>query len=149
MDILPIDDNYFMKEALKEANKAYQKDEVPIGAVLVCENKIIARAYSQTELLHDVTAHAEIIAITSASNYLDSKYLNECTLYVTLEPCIMCAGAMMWSQLKQLVFGAHDEKRGFTGISKKILHPATTCTGGILEKECSFLLKDFFQSKRK
>ena len=148
MNILELDDKHFMQLALKEAEKAREEDEVPVGAIVVCENQVIARAYNQTELLHDVTAHAEIIAITSASNFLDSKYLPECKLYVTLEPCVMCAGAMMWTQIQQIIFGAYDKKKGFTSASNKILHPNTTYVGGILENECSILLKDFFKTKR-
>ena len=110
-----------------------ENDEVPVGAVIVCNNKIIARGYNQTELLNDVTAHAEIIAITAAANYLGAKYLTDCTIYVTLEPCIMCAGALSWSQISNVVFGAYDEKRGFTKFSENILHPKTTLTGGIME----------------
>ena len=148
MNILELDDKHFMNLAIKEAEKARDADEVPVGAIVVCENQIIARAYNQTELLRDVTAHAEIIAITSASNFLDSKYLPECKLYVTLEPCVMCAGALMWTQIQQIIFGAYDKKKGFTGVSNKILHPSTTYVGGILENECSILLKDFFKTKR-
>ena len=148
MSILELDDKHFMQLALKEAEKAREADEVPVGAIVVCENQVIARAYNQTELLHDVTAHAEIIAITSASTFLDSKYLSECKLYVTLEPCVMCAGAIMWTQIQQIIFGAYDKKKGFTSVSNKILHPNTTYAGGILENECSILLKDFFKTKR-
>lgn len=148
MSILELDDKHFMKLALNEAEKAREADEVPVGAIVVCENQVIARAYNQTELLHDVTAHAEIIAITSAANFLDSKYLPECKLYVTLEPCVMCAGALMWTQIQQVIFGAYDNKKGFTCVSKKILHPSTTFIGGILENECSLLLKEFFKTKR-
>ena len=148
MNILELDDNHFMNLALKEAEKAMLADEVPVGAIVVCENQIIARAHNQTELLHDVTAHAEIIAITSASNFLDSKYLSECKMYVTLEPCVMCAGALMWTQLQQVIFGAYDKNKGFTGVSNKILHPTTTYAGGILENECALILKNYFKSKR-
>ncbi|MBT8196725.1 MAG: nucleoside deaminase [Bacteroidia bacterium] len=149
MPLEPFTDTHFMKIALQEAEKAFDADEVPVGAIVVCENQVIAKAHNQTELLHDVTAHAEIIAITSASNFLDSKYLNECTLYVTLEPCVMCAGALMWTQIQNIVYGAFDEKKGFTQIGNKILHPSTNCTGGILENECSIILKEYFKSKRK
>src|SRR6267378_6622189 len=141
-------DEYFMKEALKEAQKAYDADEVPIGAVIVCQNKIIARAHNLTERLNDVTAHAEMQAFTSAANYLGGKYLNECILYVTLEPCVMCAGASYWSQLAKLVFGAGDPKRGYRLLSESVLHPKTQVSGNILEKECSILLKRFFMEKR-
>lgn len=138
----------FMAEALKEAQKAFDDGEIPVGAVVVCENKIIARGYNQTERLTDVTAHAEMIAITSASNYLGAKYLNECTLYVTLEPCAMCGGALGWSQLGTLVFGASDEKKGFRTLNSKILHPKTEVVSGVMAKECSSILLDFFQKLR-
>jgi tRNA(adenine34) deaminase len=142
------DDEYFMREALKEAHYAFEEDEVPIGAVVVCQNKIIARAHNLTERLTDVTAHAEMQAFTSASNYLGGKYLNECTLYVTVEPCVMCAGASYWTQLEKVVYGARDEKKGFQLISKKILHPKTKLIGGVLEKECAELMTGFFKKKR-
>ena len=148
MEINPFDDTYFMKEALKEAQKALVKDEVPVGAVIVCENQIIARAYNYTETLNDVTAHAEMQAFTAAADYLGGKYLNECTLYVTLEPCVMCGGASYWAQLKKIVFGAADEKRGFSILSENILHPKTEVESGLMKEECSKLLTDFFQSKR-
>ena len=139
----------FMKEALKEARKAFDADEVPVGAIVVCNNKIIARAHNLTERLNDVTAHAEMQAITSAANFLNGKYLNECTLYVTLEPCVMCAGAIAWAQLGKLVYGAADTKRGFNLINeKKILHPKTLIQSGILADECAQLVKTFFQQKR-
>lgn len=138
----------YMRMALQEAKKAMENDEVPVGAVIVCNNKIIARGYNQTELLNDVTAHAEIIAITAAANYLGAKYLTGCTIYVTLEPCVMCAGALSWSQISNVVFGACDDKRGFTKFSENILHPKTTLTGGILAEECRELLKEFFEKKR-
>ena len=141
-------DQYFMKEALIEAYKAKDYDEVPVGAVIVCENQIIARAHNLMERLNDATAHAEMQAFTAAYDYLGSKYLNECTLYVTLEPCIMCAGASYWSKLKKIVFGAFDKERGFSNHSNKILHPKTTYVGGVLEKECSKILLDFFARKR-
>lgn len=141
-------DEYFMKEALKEARMALQKDEVPVGAVIVCNNRIIARAHNLTEKLTDVTAHAEMQAFTAASNFLGGKYLDDCTLYVTLEPCVMCAGAAFWTQISKVVFGASDPKRGFTLLSKKILHPKTLLVGGVLENECSVLLRDFFAKKR-
>ena len=148
MEINPFDDTYFMKEALKEAQKAFVKDEVPVGAVIVCENQIIARAHNYMETLNDVTAHAEMQAFTAAADYLGGKYLNECTLYVTLEPCVMCGGASYWTQLKKIVFGAADEKRGFSILSENILHPKTEVESGLMKEECSKLLTDFFQSKR-
>ena len=148
MQINPFDDTYFMKEALKEAQKAFVKDEVPVGAVIVCEKQIIARAHNYTEALNDVTAHAEMQAFTAAADYLGGKYLNECTLYVTLEPCVMCGGASYWTQLKKIVFGAADEKRGFSILSENILHPKTEVESGLMKEECSKLLTDFFQSKR-
>ena len=148
MEINPFGDTYFMKEALKEAQKAFEKDEVPVGAVIVCENQIIARAHNYTETLNDVTAHAEMQAFTAAADYLGGKYLNECTLYVTLEPCVMCGGASYWTQLKKIFFGANDEKRGFSLLSENILHPKTEVESGLMKEECSKLLTDFFQSKR-
>ena len=141
-------DSYFMQQALKEAQKALEEGEIPVGAVIVCNNQIISKGYNQTELLTDVTAHAEIIAITSASSYLNSKYLNDCTLYVTLEPCNMCAGALFWSQIGRIVFGAPDEKRGFMINGREMLHPKTKLEYGILHKECSALMKSFFKSLR-
>ncbi|MCD4773970.1 MAG: nucleoside deaminase, partial [Bacteroidales bacterium] len=138
----------FMKEALKEAQKAFDADEIPVGAVVVCNKQIIARAHNLTERLTDVTAHAEMQAFTSAENYLGSKYLNECTLYVTLEPCVMCAGAAFWTQIGKIVYGAKDEKRGFTLLEKNILHPKTKVKSGFLETECSNILKEFFRKKR-
>ena len=148
MEINPFDDNYFMKEALKQAQKAYDKQEVPVGAVIVCENQIIARAHNFTEALNDVTAHAEMQAFTAAADYLGGKYLNKCTLYVTLEPCVMCAGASFWTKIKKIVFGATDEKRGFSKLNEQITHPKTEIEGGILQEECAKLLSDFFKSKR-
>lgn len=138
-----------MREALKEARKAFDADEVPVGAVVVAGNKIIARAHNLTERLNDVTAHAEMQAITAAANALGGKYLVECTLYVTLEPCIMCAGALAWSQISRIVYGASDFKKGFSLLNKDILHPKTECTAGIMSEECELLLKDFFRQKRK
>ncbi|MCX6249295.1 MAG: nucleoside deaminase [Bacteroidetes bacterium] len=140
---------FFMSEALKEARKALEKDEVPIGAVVVCNNRIIARAHNLTETLNDVTAHAEMQAFTAASDHLGGKYLDECTLYVTIEPCVMCAGASFWAQLGQLVYGASDEKRGYRLIRQNLLHPKTVVISGILEEECTRLMKDFFKKKRK
>lgn len=148
MEINPFTDEYFMMEALKEAEKAMYIDEVPVGAVVVCDNQIIARAHNYTEALNDVTAHAEMQAFTSAADYLGGKYLEECTLYVTLEPCVMCAGASYWTHLKKIVFGASDEKRGFSSINQTIIHPRTEVLKGILEKECVKLLRDFFKKKR-
>lgn len=144
----PFDDNYFMRQALLEAQKAADSGEVPVGAVVVCGDRIIARAHNQTEQLTDVTAHAEILAITSAASYLGSKYLNECSLFVTLEPCVMCAGGLAWAQLDRLVYGADDEKRGFMRYGKSLLHPKTKVECGIMAAECSALLVDFFKAKR-
>ncbi len=141
-------DEFFMKEALKEARMAFDKDEVPIGAVVVCNNRIVARAHNLTELLTDVTAHAEMQAFTAASGFLGSKYLEGCTLYVTIEPCVMCAGAAFWTQISKVVFGAYDVKRGFTLTSPKILHPKTQMVGGVLDTECGALMKAFFKEKR-
>ncbi len=141
-------DEYFMKEALKEANKALDANEVPVGAVIVSNNKIIARGHNLTETLNDSTAHAEMQAFTAATEYLGAKYLNECTLYVTLEPCTMCAGAAYWSQIGRIVFGASDEKRGYQKLKTNILHPKTEVVSGVLENECSTLVTDFFKSKR-
>ncbi|MBQ6745878.1 MAG: nucleoside deaminase [Bacteroidaceae bacterium] len=143
-----MDDNHYMKLALQEAQQAYDAGEVPVGAVVVCKDRIIARAHNLTETLTDVTAHAEMQAITAASSVLGGKYLNECTLYVTVEPCVMCAGAIGWSQLGKLVYGATDEKRGYTQFAPKALHPKTTVVSGVMAKECAELMKDFFASKR-
>ena len=139
---------YFMKEALKEAEKALQRDEVPIGAVIVTENTIIARAHNLTESLYDVTAHAEVQAITAASNYLGAKYLTDCKIYVTLEPCVMCAAALGWSQISHIIYGATDEKRGFTNFNGNVIHPKTIVKGKIMENECKSILLNFFKSKR-
>ena len=141
-------DEYFMQEALKEARKAFELDEVPVGAVVVCENKIIARAHNLSEKLTDSTAHAEMQAFTMASSFLGGKYLNECTLYVTIEPCPMCAGASFWTQLGKIVYGAKDEKRGYSTLSEKIIHPKTKIVAGILAEECGKLMSDFFKKKR-
>ncbi len=141
-------DEYFMNEALKEARKALDKDEVPIGAVITVNNQIIARSHNLTETLNDVTAHAEMQAFTAASNYLGGKYLIDCTLYVTLEPCVMCAGASGWTQVSKIIFGAYDKKRGYSNYSSRLLHPKTTVVSGILELECSKLLTDYFKTKR-
>ncbi|MCO6485980.1 MAG: nucleoside deaminase [Saprospiraceae bacterium] len=142
------DDAYFMEQALAEARLAFERDEVPVGAVITCNDRIIARAHNTTEQLLDVTAHAEILCITAASGHLGSKYLQECTLYVTLEPCVMCAGALHWAQIGRIVYGADDEKRGFMRFGKSLLHPATKVECGILQEECSALLKSFFREKR-
>lgn len=139
----------FMRLALSEAQKAMKVDEIPVGAVIVHNGRVIARGYNQTEMLNDVTAHAEMIAITAATSQIGGKYLNNCTLYVTLEPCVMCAGAIFWSRISNVVFGTYDPKRGFTKTDPKILHPKTTFIGGILENECAALLKVFFEKKRK
>lgn len=136
-----------MKKALQEAEIAFEKDEIPVGAVIVVNNTVIARTHNLTELLHDVTAHAEMQAITSAANFLGGKYLKGCTLYVTLEPCQMCAGALYWSQISKIVFGASDEKRGYKTLGTQI-HPKTEVISGVLEKECSALMTNFFQKKR-
>jgi tRNA(adenine34) deaminase len=140
--------NYFMKQALCEAEQAFQEGEVPIGAVIVSQNRIIARAHNQTETLTDVTAHAEMLAITAAANLLGGKYLTECTLYVTVEPCVMCAGALGWSQIGRVVYGASDEKRGFLNYAPAAFHPKTEVISGVMEIECSKLMKDFFLGKR-
>ena len=141
-------DEYFMREALKEAYKAYDAGEVPVGAVVVCQNRIIARAHNQTEQLTDATAHAEMLAVTSAANYLGSKYLTECALFVTLEPCAMCAGALHWVQLQKLVYGADDLQRGYTLVKSPLLHPRTEVLKGLKEKESKELIKQFFKRIR-
>jgi tRNA(adenine34) deaminase len=141
-------DEYFMREALKEAQKALDIKEVPVGAVVVCRNRIIARAHNQTEKLTDATAHAEMLAVTAAANHLGSKYLNECTLYVTLEPCVMCAGALHWVQLQKLVFGAHDVQRGFTLVQTPLLHPKTEVVTGINAEEAKKIIDTFFRQLR-
>jgi tRNA-specific adenosine deaminase len=140
-------DIYYMQQAIKEARYAFDEGEIPIGAVVVCNDSIVARAHNLTERLKDVTAHAEIMAITSAANYLGGKYLTECTLYVTLEPCVMCAGALSWAQIGRIVFGAADEKRGFSRIGG-ILHPKTDVIGGVMSSECKELIQSFFTAKR-
>ena len=141
-------DAYFMKEALKEAQKAYDLEEIPVGAVVVAGNRIIARAHNMTQQLNDVTAHAEMISITSAANFLGSKYLNECTLYVTLEPCAMCAAALKWAQLGRLVFGASDTREGYSRIDQPLLHVRTEVVPGILAEESVSLIKEFFIHRR-
>ena len=148
METIDFTDQYFMQQALRQAREALDKDEVPVGAVVVSEGTIIARAHNMTEALNDVTAHAEMLAITAASEQLGSKYLPNCTLYVTLEPCTMCAGALNWAQIGRIVFGAEDEKRGFQRLKPSPLHPRTSITGGILEAECRQLVKQFFAHKR-
>ncbi len=143
-----MDDTYFMREALKEAQLAYDEGEVPVGAVIVAGNRIIARAHNLTERLTDVTAHAEMQAFTSAAEFLGGKYLTDCTLYVTLEPCVMCAGACYWTQISRIVYGASDDKRGYSQIDTSIIHPRTTIKSGILEQECADLMSRFFQERR-
>lgn len=143
-----LDDTYFMKQALMEADKAFARGEVPVGAVVVCRERIIARAHNLTETLNDVTAHAEMQAITAAADVLGGKYLNECTLYVTVEPCVMCAGAIAWAQTGKLVFGAADEKRGYRRYAPDALHPKTVVVDGVLESECADMMKNFFRNKR-
>lgn len=144
----PFTDEYFMKKALQEAEVAFEQGEIPVGALIVIENKVIARTHNLTELLNDVTAHAEMQAITSAANFIGGKYLKGCTLYVTLEPCQMCAGALYWSQISKIVFGARDEKRGFITMGTQ-LHPKTEVISGVLAEEASDLMLRFFASKRK
>lgn len=141
-------DEFYMQRALDEARKAYSKGEIPIGAVVVCKDRIISRAHNLTETLCDVTAHAEMQAITSAANLLGGKYLTDCTLYVTVEPCVMCAGAIGWAQIPRIVYGCIDEKRGYHEYATHAMHPKSTITGGILENECRQLMQDFFRSKR-
>ena len=142
------DDKYFMQRALQEAQRALEEDEVPIGAVVVSDNQIIARAHNMTERLHDVTAHAEMQAITAAADNLGGKYLTDCTLYVTIEPCTMCAGAIGWAQIGRLVYGASDPKRGYTFTAPHALHPKTKVTSGVLTDECAKIVTDFFQKQR-
>ena len=142
------DDNFYMKQALAEANEAYKQGEIPIGAVVVCRDKIIAKSHNLTELLHDVTAHAEMQAITSAAEHLGGKYLNDCTLYVTVEPWVMCAGALGWSQISRIVYGAHDEKRGYSRFAPQALHPKTQVISGVMADECAELMQRFFREKR-
>ena len=146
--INPFTDEYFMKKALQEAEMAFEKGEIPVGALIVIDNKVIARSHNLTELLHDVTAHAEMQSITAAANYLGGKYLIGCTLYVTLEPCQMCAGALYWSQISKIVYGASDEHRGFVKMGTQ-LHPKTSVVSGVLANEASELMKRFFVERRK
>lgn len=148
MELSVFSDDYFMKQAMVEAQRAFEEDEVPVGAVIVCKNQIIARAHNQTEQLTDVTAHAEMLAFTSAANFLGGKFLNECTLYVTLEPCCMCAGAAYWTRLKRVVFATSDPKRGYSLLSNDMLHPKTEVARGILAEESRKLLQTFFEKKR-
>jgi tRNA(adenine34) deaminase len=148
MGLIVFSDEYFMNEALKEAHKAFDAGEVPVGAVIVCKDRIVARAHNLTETLNDVTAHAEMQAFTAAANYLNSKYLRDCTLYVTLEPCLMCAGGAYWSQIGRVVYGADDEKRGFSLLKAPVLHPSTQLEKGVLAGACSHLMTEFFQRKR-
>lgn len=142
-------DEYFMRLAQKEAEMALSENEIPIGAVIVANGKVIARAHNQTETLHDVTAHAEMLAITAAANQLGGKYLSGCTLYVTVEPCVMCAGAIGWAQLSRIVYGCGEEKRGFSHFAPQALHPRATITSGVLENDCKAVMQDFFKRKRK
>ncbi|WP_405372451.1 nucleoside deaminase [Phocaeicola sp.] len=143
-----VDDNFYMKQALMEAEKAAARGEVPVGAVVVCRDRIIARTHNLTETLNDVTAHAEMQAITAAANALGGKYLTDCTLYVTVEPCVMCAGAIAWAQTGRLVFGAEDEKRGYQRFAPQALHPKTEVVKGLMADECAALMKDFFKKRR-
>jgi len=145
---MEINHEHYMKQALSEAKQAFDQGEIPVGVVVVCKDRIIARGHNLTETLHDVTAHAEMQAITAAAATLGGKYLQDCSVYVTLEPCAMCAGALGWAQISNLIYGASDEKRGYTIFAPKTLHPKTTVTKGVLEKECAKLMVDFFQSKR-
>ena len=142
------DDTFYMKQALQEARQAFDRGEVPVGAVVVCRDRIIARSHNLTETLNDVTAHAEMQAITAAANFLGGKYLTDCTLYVTVEPCVMCAGAIAWAQLGRLVFGASDEKRGYQKYAPNALHPKTVVVQGVLSEESAELMKVFFKKKR-
>lgn len=142
------DDAYFMNMALSEARKALAEDEIPIGAIVVCDGQVVGRGHNMTETLNDVTAHAEMMAVTSAAQTLGGKYLSDCTLYVTVEPCLMCAGAIAWAQVKRIVYGAADVKRGYSIYTQRPFHPRATVTGGILEEECARLMKDFFAKRR-
>ncbi len=144
----PTSDEIYMKEALKLAQKAFEEDEVPIGAVIVSQGKIIGKGYNLTERLNDVTAHAEMQAFTAAANFLGGKYLKDCTLYVTIEPCVMCAGASYWTQVSRIVYGARDEKRGYSSFSRTIIHPKTEIVAGIMAEECATLIQSFFRNKR-
>ena len=148
MSLFDNEDEFYMQQALREARAARDEGEIPIGAVIVCDGQIVARAHNNTERLHDVTAHAEMIAFTSAANTLGSKYLPDCTLYVTVEPCPMCAGAAGWVQIGRIVSGARDAKKGFEKLGRGMLHPKTEVTGGVMEEECAMLMKEFFKGKR-
>lgn len=148
MSLSVFSDEHFMKLAYLEAQKAFEMDEVPVGAVIVCDNQVIAKAHNMTEALNDVTAHAEMQVFTMAANFLGGKFLDECTLYVTLEPCPMCAGAAYWTRLKKVVIAAHDDKRGYRSINENMLHPKTKVKWGVMEVECSTILKEFFKKKR-
>ena len=141
-------DEEYMRKALMEAQRAFDEDEIPVGAIIVCQDKIVSRAHNLTEMLHDVTAHAEMQAITSGANMLGGKYLKDCTLYVTVEPCVMCAGAIGWAQIPRVVYRACDDKRGYSRYAPNALHPKTTVTSGVLEEECKSLMQAFFQAKR-
>lgn len=142
------DDKYYMKQALAEARKAFERGEVPVGSVVVCQNRVIARSHNLTETLNDVTAHAEMQAITAASDYLGGKYLTNCTLYVTVEPCVMCAGAIAWAQMGKLIYGAGDEKKGYSRLAPTALHPKTVVEKGLMEEECASIMKEFFKQRR-
>ncbi len=146
--ITALGDEHFMRMALAEAEKARQSGEVPVGAVIVCNNVVVARAHNQTEILHDVTAHAEMLALTAAAGYLGGKYLTDCTLFVTLEPCPMCAGALHWAQIGRIVYGASDDKRGYCRFGREMLHPKTKVEFGVLHDECQDILQHFFRKKR-
>jgi len=146
---MQLDDHFFMRIALQEAEKAYELGEIPVGAVIVCNQKVIAKGHNLTERLCDVTAHAEIQAITAAANYFGAKYLPECRLYVTLEPCVMCAGAISWAQIGELIFGSKDQKRGYQRLAPNALHPKTIVREGIMAEESSIMMKSFFKSRRK
>lgn len=148
MSLFDNPDEYFMQQALREARAAMAEGEIPVGAVVVSQDSILARCHNNTERLHDVTAHAEMMAITAATEVLGAKYLTDCTLYVTLEPCIMCAGALGWAQIGRIVYGAADPRRGFTQVRGTVLHPKTVVTGGVMAEECEALLKEFFKGKR-
>lgn len=148
MTINILNDEYYMRQALNEARQAFDKGEVPIGAIVVCKGRIIARGHNLTETLNDVTAHAEMQAITAAANVLGGKYLTDCILYVTIEPCPMCAGGLLWSQISKIVYGAKDEKKGYSVFSPSILHPKTEVVSGVMEDECASLMKEFFKQKR-
>ena len=148
MSLFDNPDEYYMQQALREARTAFDEDEIPVGAVIVGNERIIARAHNNTERLHDVTAHAEMLALTAAEEALGAKYLGDCTLYVTVEPCPMCAGALGWAQMGRIVYGAADPKRGYTLLTGPVLHPKTTVEGGVLADECEQLMKEFFKNKR-